>query len=221
MRKEHPEIITVDDDLSIMRCVGHVLEKETGIRVVGQATHALAGLAMAVLKQPDLVLMDIHMPGGSPFTACRKIMEEQCAKVLFFTGFPRDLYLDQARSAGASGIISKHTASIAELGIAIRYVLMNAENFYYSPELVNRMVELEEGAPQSRLSTVTHREIEVLQLIGAGKTQSEIAQELDLSDRTIHKEVNHLKSKLDISTVRGLMCFAITEGVFHPELQPM
>ena len=221
MSRHQPKIIIVDDDFAIMRCVSMVLEKEENISIVGQTMHAQAGVAMARCTKPDLALMDIHMPGADPFIACSEIVHEsqQRTRVLFYTAFPKDQYLDRAIASGASGIVSKHTESIQNLGLAVRHVLNGKD--YFSPELARRLVELREGAPQSRLSTLTHREIEVLRGVAHGKTQLQIAHDLDISERTIQMEVAHLKDKLDVATTSELLHFAVNEGIIFPELQPM
>ena len=219
MQNDRPTIIIVDDDFSIMRCVGIVLEKEEHINVVGQTTHAQAGVAMAREVNPDLVLMDLHMPGADPFEACREITNhtQPESHVLFYTAFPRDQYLDSAIAAGASGLVSKHGETIANLGLAIRHVLDG--NGYFSPELARRLVELKEGAPQSRISTLTHREVEVLREVARGKTQPEIAEAIGVSERTVHQEVHDIKEKLALRTTNELLMFAINEGLVFPELQ--
>ena len=215
---EQPTVVMVDDDFAIMRCVAMVLQQEDGIRVIGQTTHAQAGVAMAVRVKPDLVLLDIHMPGGDAFEACREItsFSTQPAQVLFYTGHPRDQYLDRAIAAGASGLVSKHSESIQNLALAIRHVL--AGNTYFSPELAKRLVELKEGAPQSRVSTLSHRQLEVLRSIARGMTQPAVAEALDVSERTVHNEVKEIKKKLELGSTNELLIFAVTEGLVFPEL---
>lgn len=218
MTGQRSKIVIVDDDVGIMQCVGSFLERHENLDVVGYAHHAMAGLALALEKQPDIVLHDIHMPGADPFWACRQIVDrsKDTIKVLYYTGFPRDQYLDRCIAAGASGMVSKHTESILSLGLAIRYVLKG--NSYFSPELARRLVELENGAPKSRLSTLTHREIEVLRQLAMGKNNREIADALSLSLRSVEKEVADLKEKLSLGTINELLIFAANEGLIYPEL---
>lgn len=218
MSEQRTRIVIVDDDLAIMQCVGTFLERQERIEVVGYAQHALAGVAMVLEKMPDVVLHDIHMPGADPFWACRQIIErsEDKVKVLFYTSFPRDQYLDRCIAAGASGMVSKHSESILSVGTAIRYVLKG--NSYFSPELAKRIVELENHTPQSRLSTLTHREIEVLRQLAHGRTNKEIAEALEISLRSVEKEVADLKEKLAFSSINELLIFAANEGIVYPEL---
>ncbi|UUO06378.1 response regulator transcription factor [Blastopirellula sp. J2-11] len=213
-----PRVVLVDDDEAIMRCVGRVLELDEEIEVIGQTGHAQAGVALVCQKRPDVVLMDIHMPGGDPFLACREIQTalDGACQVLYYTGFPRDQYLDRCIASGAAGIVSKHTESIRNVALAIRHVA--AGNSYFSPELANRLIELEAGHPMSRIATLTHREISVLRELAAGKTQLEIAEALDLSERTVNKEVGDLKEKLALRSLNELLIFSVNEGLSHPEL---
>lgn len=218
MTGQRAKIVIVDDDIGIMQCVGAFIERHENVDVVGYAHHAMSGLALALEKKPDLVLHDIHMPGADPFWACRQIVDRSndTIRVLFYTGFPRDQYLDRCIAAGASGMVSKHSESILSLGLAIRYVLKG--NSYFSPELAKRLVEIETGGSRSRLSTLTHREIEVLRLLAVGKHNKEIAGELDISLRSVEKEVSDLKEKLNLGTVNELLIFAANEGLIYPEL---
>lgn len=213
-----PRVVLVDDDEAIMRCVGRVLEMDERIEIVGQTDHAQAGVLMVYELRPDVVLMDIHMPGADPFLACREIQEklEGTCQVLYYTAFPRDQYLDRCIAAGAAGVVSKHSESIRNVALAIRHVA--AGNTYFSPELAQRLIELEAGQPMSRIATLTHREILVLRELASGKTQAEIAQALDLSERTVNKEVGDLKDKLSLRSLNELLIFAVNEGLSHPEL---
>jgi DNA-binding NarL/FixJ family response regulator len=218
MTGQRSTILFVDDDAGIMQCVGAFLERHEMLEVVGYASHAQAGVAMAVEKRPDVVLHDIHMLGADPFWSCQEIVKQtnDRTKVLFYTGFPRDQYLDRCIAAGASGMVSKHSETILNLGLAIRYVLKG--NTYYSPELARRLIELESGAPHSRLSTLTHREVDVLRQLACGKINREIADALDISLRSVEKEVADLKEKLELKTINELLIFAANEGIIYPEL---
>lgn len=216
--KEKRSIIIVDDDLAIMQCVGDFLARHEGIEVVGYASHAAMGVALALEKLPDLALLDIHMPGADAFGACRQIVDrtQDRVKVLFYSGFPREQYLERSIAAGAYGMVSKHSETIQGLALAIRYVL--AGNTYFSPELAKRLLELENAAPRTRVSTLTPREIEVVQQLATGKTNSEIALELGVSLRSVEKEIADVKSKLDLKSVNELLMFAANEGIVYPEL---
>lgn len=217
MSEKH-QIIIVDDDLAIMQCVGEFLARNEGIEVVGYASHAALGIAMALEKRPQMALLDIHMPGADAFWACRQIVDRtnEEVKVLFYSGFPREQYLERSIAAGAYGMVSKHTETIQGLALAIRYVLKG--NTYFSPELANRLIELEDKGPQTRVSTLTPREIEVVQRLATGKNNSEIAADLNVSLRSVEKEISDVKGKLGLGTINELLMFAANEGIVYPEL---
>ncbi|RCS40555.1 DNA-binding response regulator [Bremerella cremea] len=213
-----PRVLIVDDDDAIMRAVSRVLDTDESIQIVGQTTHAQAALAMAETVKPDVVLMDIHMHGLDPFLACLQIarVTNGHTKVLFYTGFPKDNYLDRCLAVGAAGIVSKHSESLRNLAFAIRHVA--AGNTYFSPELDKRLTQREDGLPVSRLATLTEREVGVLRELALGRTQSEIADALDISERTVNKTVGDLKTKIDVQTINQMLIFAVNEGLVHPEL---
>lgn len=217
--KSNPRVLIVDDDDAIMRAVARVLDLDESIDIVGQTTHAQAAIPMAEVLCPDVVLMDIHMLGLDPFQACEQILESTGGrtKVLFYTGFPRDTYLDRCLAVGAAGVVSKHTESLKNLGYAIRHVAKG--NTYFSPELDRRLVEREQGQPTSKLATLNQRERDVLRELALGKTQGAIATQLDLSERTVNTVVGSVKEKLELTSLNDLVIFAVNEGLIYPELQ--
>jgi len=201
-----------------MRCVAHVLTQQEMIEVLGETTHAQAAIALADQLKPSIVVMDIHMPGLDPFQASKEILRVTHGKsrIVFYTGFASDQYLDRCIEAGAAGMISKHTESIKNLGAAIRHVAKGGS--YYSPELARRLVEVQEGSVTSRFATLAERERQVLQEVSKGKSQLEIAEHLDVSERTVNKAVSELKTKLELESINQLILFAVNEGLVHPEL---
>lgn len=215
----HPRVVIVDDDDAIMRAVARVLGLDESIEIVGQTTHAQAAIPLTETLCPDVVLMDIHMLGLDPFQACEEIIRATRGKtrVLFYTGFPRDTYLDRCLAVGAAGIVSKHSESLKNLAYAIRYVARGKK--YFSPELDQRLVERAEGAPASRFASLSNRERNVLRELALGKTQSGIAAALDISERTVNTVVGALKDKLQLESLNELVIFAVNEGLIHPELQ--
>lgn len=213
-----PTVIIVDDDTAIAECVARCLSNTGRVEVLGVGRHAQEGVAMAVDRQPDVVLLDIHMFGADAFWACQQILTltSGCSRVLFYTGFPRDQYLDRALAAGAAGMVSKHSESIESVVSAIRHVARG--NTYFSPELANRLVELDGGASRSRLTTLAHREIEVLRQLALGKTNREISDSLNISLRSVEKEVADMKQKLALNSTNELLIFAAREELIFPEL---
>ena len=212
-------VIVVDDDITTVRKPWvAALDGCDGIEVVGQAGHAQAGLAAALETEPDVVLMDIHMPGMDAFWACEQIVQKTKGetRVLFFTGFPRDSYLDRCLAAGGIGMCSKHTETLENMCVAIRHVSRGEK--YFSSELAKRLVEPEVDKPQSRLSTLQAREVEVLRKLSSGRTNRQISDELEIGLRSVEKAVSDLKRKLALKTTNELLIFAANEGILHPEL---
>lgn len=215
---DHPTVIIVDDHTAMMECVGSCLEQREGIQILGYASHAQAGLVMALEKRPEVVLMDIHMPGADAFWACKEIVQrtKRSTRVLFFTGFPLDQYIDRCLAAGGSGVISKHSETLSGIASAVRHVARGYE--YYSPELAKRLVAVQSGEKKSRLATLAFREIEVLRQLSLGKTNREISELLNISLRSVEKEVSDLKNKLGLATTNELLMYSAREGLVHPEL---
>ncbi|MCA9210316.1 MAG: response regulator transcription factor, partial [Planctomycetales bacterium] len=213
-----PTVVLVDDDYAIAECVARCLNHMAEVEVVAVGRHAQAAVALAAAHRPAVVLMDIHMPGVDAFWACQEILTQtrQETRVLFYTGFPRDHYLDRALAAGASGMVSKHSESMQALCTAIRHVANGGT--YYSPELASRFVQLENEAPRSRVTTLAHREIEVLRLLALGRTNREIGDELGISLRSVEKEVSDMKQKLGLNSTNELLIFAAREELIYPEL---
>lgn len=126
-RKEPPRIVIVDDDIGLAAgCWAEELHRRKVVNVVAKARNAQAGVAAAtnLTPYPDVVLMDIHMPGADAFWACKEIvlLTGEDTKVVFFTGFPRDHYLDRCIDSKGSGMLSKHSATFEDLEDAILHV---------------------------------------------------------------------------------------------------
>lgn len=213
-----PSVVLVDDDLVITECLGSCLQQRELAIVLGTATHAQAGVMLALEQRPDVVILDIHMPGADAFWACREILRrsQQQIRVLFFTGFPLDQYLDRCLESGGSGVMSKHSESVDSIGLALRHVVRGGQ--YFSPELASRFVEIDSGEQISRFASLAERELEVLRQLSVGFTNREIANQLKISLRSVEKEVADLKQKLRFNTTNELLMFAAREGLVFPEL---
>ncbi|QDU98317.1 response regulator [Lignipirellula cremea] len=218
MTIQSARVVIVDDDIDIMRCVGACLEKSESIQVIDYASHAQSGLAMAVALRPDVVIHDIHMPGADAFWACRQIIDRTDGevKVLFYTGFPSDHYVDLAMEAGAAGVVSKHSETLHGLAFAVRHVLTGDR--YFSPELESRLVELESGQAKTRRSMLSRREIQVLKLMAEGQGNRQVSETLKLSLRLIEKIIAEMKKKLTLNSTNELLVYATREGLLQAEL---
>lgn len=213
-----PSVVLVDDDPVVTECLGSCLQQRELASVLGSASHAQAGVMLALEKRPDVAILDIHMPGADAFWACREILSgsQGQIRVLFFTGFPLDQYLDRCLESGGSGVMSKHSETVESIGLALRHVIRGGQ--YFSPELAARFAEVDSGEQISRFASLAERELEVLRQLSVGYTNREIAKHLQISLRSVEKEVADLKQKLGLATTNELLMFAAREGLVFPEL---
>jgi DNA-binding NarL/FixJ family response regulator len=209
-------VILVDNHAVFRESLRTRLEAEGNIRVLAALPDAQAAVAESARLQPDVVLMDIDMPGLSSFDAAEMI-HAKCAKsaVVFLSAFANDHYIEKALAVDAAGYVVKDE-SIETLVNAIRKAA--SRRAYYSPEIQARIVATLEGPRLSRksptrASTLTEREIEVLRYVGRGMSDKEIGQAAQISPHTAHRHVVSLMTKLDIHTRVELTRFAIREGL--------
>jgi DNA-binding NarL/FixJ family response regulator len=210
-------VMLADDQQMVRAGFRMILESEPNIEVVGEAEDGARSVSEAVKLQPDLVLMDIQMPGMNGLEATRQIVKQSNGKVkvLILTTFERDDYIFEALRAGASGFILKN-ASPEDL---LEAVLVVAEgNALLSPSVTRRIISEFARSPaqsntKAELEKLTQREIEVLKLIARGKTNSEIARELVVSEATVKTHVSNMLTKLDLRDRAQAVMFAYESGL--------
>jgi len=209
-------ILVVDDHALMREMLGERLATEPDLEVIGTVENADLAVAEAVRLQPDLIIMDIDMPGLHCFDATRTI-QMRCpnTKIIILSAFFHDHYIEQALEAEAAGYLTKNEP-VDAITVAIRDVAAGGSHF--SPEVQARIVVDSGGAhlaskKQTRISTLTPRELEVLHYIAKGLAQKEIAETMHLSVKTIHCHCSNLMTKLDIHNRVGLARFAIREGL--------
>jgi DNA-binding NarL/FixJ family response regulator len=217
---DRPVTILVVDDHGLVRDgISGILSREKGFRVVGIADNGDEAISKAVALRPDVVLMDIDMPGISCFDAVQIIRSRVShTKVILVTAYEHDEYLEQALRVKANGFVMK-TEGIAALTEAIRNVVQ--DRIHFSPEVMNRLIvtgdriELE-NPPKSRLSTLSPRERELLRILARGLSLKEAASILGISYKTADKQKASLMGKLDIHNRVELARYAIREGLVTP-----
>ena len=202
-----PISVVLADDQALMRMgFRMVLEAEDDINVVGEASDGTAALAQAKALHPDVILMDVRMPGMNGIEATERIARE-CpgTRVLILTTFDLDEYAFAGLRAGASGFLLKDTRP-TELAEAIRTVASGEA--VVSPRITQRMLEMfasslpNSGTPAQasdpRIDSLTPREKEILVLMSQGMSNAEIADRLVVSATTVKTHVGNVLAKLDV-----------------------
>ena len=212
-------ILVVDDHGLIRDSLSALLAREQDLTVVGVAGTADEAIGKVVELKPELVLMDIDMPGISCFDAIQTIRSRlPDTKCVLLTAYEHDEHLEQALEVKASGFVSKNEGSAA-LITAVRNVA--AGRIHYSPEDMNRLVvqgdEIRlESPPKSRLSMLSPRERELLRVLARGLSLKEAASVLGISYKTADKQKASVMAKLDIHDRVELARYAIREGLVEP-----
>jgi two-component system response regulator NreC len=203
------EIVVVDDHAVVRSGLRLLLEAEDDMAVVAEAGDAREAVFEVRAHRPDVILLDVVMPGESGIEAVPKLLHEAPdAKVLVLSMQDDPNYVRQAFAAGASGYVLKEAAD-AEVVDAIRKVA--AGGSYVHPTLGARMVAAEARAAAAE-DPLSDREREVLKLLALGYTNQEIAQRLYISVRTAETHRAHIMRKLQLETRAELVRYALEHG---------
>ncbi|MGX1269102.1 response regulator [Streptomyces phaeoluteigriseus] len=206
------KVLLVDDDHQVVRRgLRTFLEVQDDIEVVGEAADGAEGVARAEELRPDVVLMDVKMPGMDGVEALRKLRElANPARVLIVTSFTEQRTVIPALRAGAAGYVYKDVDPDALAG-AIRSV--HAGHILLQPEVAGALLSQEEAnSGQGRGGSLTEREREVLALIADGRSNREIARALVLSEKTVKTHVSNILMKLDLADRTQAALWAVRHG---------
>jgi DNA-binding NarL/FixJ family response regulator len=212
-------VVVVDDHQLVRTGFRIILEIEDDIEVVGEASDGAQAVEVVARTGPDVVLMDVEMPGMDGLAATRLITAEQGPAVLILTTFDRDDYLFAALQAGASGFLLKNGTPEA-LTEAIR-VLARGDALL-APEITRRVIATfaRPGAVATivddRLAGLTPREREVLVLLAGGATNAEVAATLFLGETTVKTHVSRILAKLGLRDRTQAVVYAYEHGVVRP-----
>jgi two-component system response regulator NreC len=209
-------VLIVDDHAIVRSGLRHVLECETGIEVVGEAADARQGLFEVRAKQPDVILMDVVMPGMSGIQAIPEALVG-CpdARVLILSMQDDPRYVREAFAAGATGYILKEAAD-TDVVTAVRVVAAGGR--YVDPTLGARMIAADASERQNAQNDpLSNRERDVLRLLALGHTNQEISDLLVLSLRTAETHRAHIMHKLGLQTRAELVRHAQTHGLLGEE----
>jgi DNA-binding NarL/FixJ family response regulator len=212
-------VLLVDDHALVRESLRDRLDSEPDLSVVGTASRAEDALEQLAELHPDVVLLDIDMPGTSCFEAARTIRKRlPQARVVFLSAFFHDRYIESALAAEATGYVTKDEPPNVVVN-AIRSAASDVA--YFSPKVQARLVVDTDGlhlaaGSASRTSLLTARELEVLRHLSLGLAKKEIATLLGVSVKTISRHAENLMGKLDIHDRVELARFAIREGLAEP-----
>ena len=212
-------VVLADDQALVRAGFRSLLETEDGIAVVGEAGDGAAAVRLAEETKPDVVLMDIRMPGVDGLEATRRITSDEslrAVRVLVLTTFELDEYVFEALRSGASGFLVKHTEP-AELVRAVRVVA--AGEALLSPGVTRRLITefasrpARAGTTPAQMGLLTEREREVVALVADGLSNDEIAAELVVSPATARTHVSRAMTKLHARDRAQLVVFAYQSGL--------
>jgi DNA-binding NarL/FixJ family response regulator len=213
-------VLLCDDQALVRQGFRRLLDAEEGIEVVGEAEDGEQAVALAARRSPDVVLMDIRMPRLDGIEATRRITggPAPAPKVLILTTFGQDEYVFQALRAGASGFLLKDE-SLDRLLEAINVVAGGSA--LLSPEVTRTVIarfagEGRPAEPPPAFAELTTREREVLDRLGRGATNAEIAAELVLGEATVKTHVSSVLLKLGLRDRTQAVVFAYEHGLVRP-----
>ena len=212
--------VLVADDQSMVRAgFRMLLSSEEDIEVVAEASNGLEAIDKTARFQPTLVLMDIRMPELDGLEATKRILAaDSSARILILTTFDLDEYVYEALAAGASGFVLKDDPP-EQLVAAVRTVA--AGDALLSPTITKRVIKqftrVPRPTPPKEFDELTEREREVFRLIANGLSNTEIAQELYISDTTVKTHITHILQKLNLRDRVQAVVLAYQTGLFEED----
>jgi two-component system response regulator NreC len=209
-------VVLAEDHTIVRKGLRSLLDAETDIEVVGEAGDGRQAVQQVGELHPDIVLMDITMPGLNGLEATRQIKQRYPeVQVLVLTMHATEEYIRQILRAGASGYLVKQ-AAVSELVLAIRAV--QAGGCFLSPSISKAIVDeysrqVDATLGEARYDRLTNREREVLQLVAEGHSSREIGETLCISVKTVEAHRASLMEKLDLHNVAEVTRYAIARGL--------
>ena len=211
-------VLLADDHTLFRQGIRNLLAAEADLEVVGEVSNAGDAMEKTTELRPDVVLMDIGMPGFSSFEATRHIRRDRPdTKVLFLTMYDDEDYLVEGMEVGGNGYVLKDCPA-PQLLAAIRDVQRGGS--YLSPRMLSQLVDdfrsrVKSSARTPRFATLTAREKEVLKMLAEGQSVKEIACVLNLSVKTVEAHKFNLMRKLDIHNKAQLVQYAIQKKIIQ------
>jgi DNA-binding NarL/FixJ family response regulator len=213
-------VVLADDQQLVRGGFRMIVDGESDMTVIGEAADGAEAVRLVKVERPDIVLMDIQMPGTDGLEATAQIaaLEPPVPRVLILTTFERDDYVFSALRNGASGFLLKNSPP-EQLIDAIRIVA--AGDSLLAPSVTRRIVEefARRPAPAAvgpDLDRLTDREVEVMRLVARGLTNAEIAEELIVGDATVKTHVSNVLTKLGLRDRVQAVVYAYENGLVQP-----
>ena len=204
--------VLLTDDHEVVRAgYARLLETTSDIDVIAEASSGEEACTGYFECRPDVLIMDLNMPGMGGLEACRRIMaRDPKANILVFSVHENEVMLERALDVGIKGYISKRSASQVMIQ-AVRKVA--AGDVYIGEEMISHLIGQRKSAEGGQLKDLTPREFEVFRLLADSKSVNEIAGILNISPKTVGHHMTHIKEKLGISNIAGLTHLAIRLGI--------
>ncbi|MCA9837956.1 MAG: response regulator transcription factor [Trueperaceae bacterium] len=210
-------ILLCDDHAMFRQGLRSILETEDEFRVIGEAATGREAVRYALETRPDVILMDIQMPELDGVAAAKAILaEDSSAKVIILTMYRQDTYVFEAIKVGARGYLLKD-ADANDLIEAIHKVaqgetLLNAEMAASILDEFKKVKQLPDH-PEHKLSDLTEREADILRLLAQGASNQEIAEALQVSEKTVRNRLSEIFSKLRLNNRTQAALYALREGI--------
>jgi DNA-binding NarL/FixJ family response regulator len=202
-------VMIVDDHFVVRSGLVASLELEDDITVVAEAERGEEAPALLVSAKPEVILMDLQLPGWNGIETTERLLElDPAARVLVFSTFARDDEIQSSLDAGALGFLQK-TASRDDLIAALRRVAAGERSL--APEIATRLAGLKLGP------AITLREREILSLVAKGRANKEIAAALGIAEDTVKRHISNVLQKLDVSDRAQATAEAIRRGIIRVE----
>jgi DNA-binding NarL/FixJ family response regulator len=210
-------VALIDDHPIVRQGLRNLLQTEPSLAVVGEADDGIAGVELVLRARPDVLIVDLMMPGLNGLDLIRQVLKSQPKlRILVLSMQSADSYVVEALQCGAAGYVLKETGP-SEIIQAIRAVV--AGERYLSPKLAERLLNASSGKRKitDPYETLTPREREILHLVIEGNTSPQIAKRLVLSPRTVELHRSRIMKKLDLHNQTDIFRYALERGLLSTD----
>lgn len=204
-------ILLADDQLLIRAGIRALVETLPGYQIAAECADGHETIAAIRQFQPDIVLLDIAMPGPSGIEVARAIRQfDQDTRILVLSSIDRQEIIEQALAAGANGYLLKDFI-LAELQQALSMVIKG--ECFLSPKITEMNLQVGTAYTSNRIAQLTVRQTEILRHVASGRTTKEIARELGISPKTVEFHRSRLMERIGVHDITGLTRFALNTGI--------